>query len=456
MMNPNRRNSFLEYLIFGTAILPISGLLYFIVFQPMSFPITDDWYYIPWGYNQVKPGNISDLELVTGHQQIITKYTIWLFGFLPGLYPKYIGLLNCLFGIVGYFLLIISNLKYVKKQISAVCLSSILILTFSYKPFYMYATATALGPMQAIFCIGLYYFIKNSNNGVLSKLLLVVVIFLSPYTTGLGLIVPLAEISENIYRFFSKNYSLKRNIPLLTSAMAGIFIAYIYPLLTKNISPRAGLGEKNVLTGISDTLKDPLALIAYIFGLTGNVFVPSSRYDPILPIIFGALFLAFLIFFIRKPSYVEIKDILLNRNSTLAGVFFVALIIATRFSGQRNQIIHSSAPRYVVGYTVFLLGIIALVIKKITPNMIFDVIITAFAISALISGLKTGLEWQSIRSQQTSAVINCLEKYPTNSVNINPVCFDLAYKLRFENTSTETFSVELSNYLEISGLASAE
>ena len=87
MMNPNRRNSFLEYLIFGTAILPISGLLYFIVFQPMSFPITDDWYYIPWGYNQVKPGNISDLELVTGHQQIITKYTIWLFGFLPGLYP---------------------------------------------------------------------------------------------------------------------------------------------------------------------------------------------------------------------------------------------------------------------------------------------------------------------------------------------------------------------------------
>ena len=79
-----------------------------------------------------------------------------------------------------------------------------------------------------------------------------------------------------------------------------------------------------------------------------------------------------------------------------------------------------------------------------------------FAILSLISGLKTGLEWQSIRSQQTSAVINCLEKYPSNSLNINPTCFELAYKLRFENTSVETFSVELSNYLELSGLANVE
>ena len=74
-----RKNFLLDKLnakIFGRLILcfPILGILYFEVFKKLHFPVTDDWLYIPWGSHQLSPGNVSDFELVAGHQQIITKY----------------------------------------------------------------------------------------------------------------------------------------------------------------------------------------------------------------------------------------------------------------------------------------------------------------------------------------------------------------------------------------------
>jgi hypothetical protein len=146
---------------------------------------------------------------------------------------------------------------------------------------------------------------------------------------------------------------------------------------------------------------------------------------------------------------------MLNRNSIVGGVFFISMIIATRFNGEQDQIMGSSAPRYVIGYIVFLVGIVSLLIKKNKPNLIFNFIIIAFTVSALISGLKTGLEWQVIRSQQTFDVVECLEKYQNSLQKINPVCFDLAYKLSFENTDAKTFNKELLQYLKVSGLIHA-
>jgi len=442
------KNSFLKKIILFT---PIFGILYFEIYYKLYFPITDDWLYVPWGSHQISPGNISDFELVSGHQQVITKYTIWLLGFAPKFYLPYVGFLNFSFAVAGYLLLIASSIKYIGKQLNFVYLFSFFIIAFSFKPFYMYMTATALGPMQAIFFIGLYYYIKNHPKKYMFGLILVPVIFLSPFTTGLGMIIPMTEILENLYRFIRNKYLARNNILRFFAAILGLIFAYAWPMITKNLNSRAMPGDISLIHNIFGSLSNPLGIIKFILTLMGSILTPSSRYDPILPMALGFLFLSFLFLFLfKKIQRNDIEDIFLNKNSILGGLCFFTLLIFNRFGGLQSEIIGAAAPRYVTGYIVFLLGIFSLLIRKNYHKKLFVFMLILFCFLVFASGLKTGLEWQKIRFSQTQTVVKCISEDLKHNKNISDSCINLAFQLGYANIDFNTFNHDLNNYLVVS------
>lgn len=434
--------------------LPVLVILYFEVFKKLNFPITDDWLYIPWGSHQVSPGNISDFELVAGHQQIITKYTIWLLGFAPKFYLPYVGFLNFVFAVSGYLMLIASSLKYINKKISFVYLLCFFIITFSFKPFYMYMTATGLGPMQAIFLIGSYYYLKNVYKKKFSNWCLIFVIFLSPFTTGLGMIVPMVEIIENLFVLIRKKYISKINFVRSVIAVIGLTIACAWPLMTENIDVRAKYGERGIVENIFGALSNPLGACKFIAALIGNIFTPSSRYDPYLPVFIGSLFLIFMMFFsFRKIDRNDFEDIFLNRNSILGGLCFTLLLVLNRYGGVNSEIIGATAPRYVTGCIVLIIGIVSLLIKKNYASRFFISCLALFCSLIIVSGMKTGLEWQRIRYSQISNIVECIKADSLNQKKIGLECKNLAFQLRRERTDIETFNNELDNYITLADLS---
>jgi len=441
--------------IFQRSILcfPILGILYFEVFKKLYFPITDDWLYIPWGSHQLSPGNINDFALVAGHQQIITKYSIWLLGFAPKFYLPYVGFLNFVFAVTGYLLLVNVSFKYINKKVNFLFVFSFFILAFSYKPFYMYMTATALGPMQAIFLIGIYYHIKNTPKNRTSDWMLILVIFLSPFTTGLGMIVPLTEILENIYLFIRNRIISRYSVIKLFVCVIGLSLAYVWPLITENIDIRAQYGERGLVENIFGVLSNPIGTFRFILTLFGSVFTPSNRYDPNLSMILGFLFLIFTLYFLfQKVSRSDFQDILLNKNTILGGFCFIVLLIFTRFGGIDSEIIGATAPRYITGYMVFILGIMSLLVKKNDSKKMFTVLLMFFVMLALISGLKTGLEWQKVRWSQTTNIVKCIQGDLKYERKISDSCLNLAFQLRRENTDYNTFNYDFYNYLNVSKL----
>jgi len=446
----NSYNRVIQILILCT---PILSILYFEIFRKLYFPITDDWLYIPWGSHQVNPGNITDFELVGGHQQVITKYSIWLLGFAPRFYLPYVGILNFAFAVAGYLLLIIASVKYIGKSVNFFFLLCFFIIAFTFKPFYMYMTATALGPMQAVFLIGIYYYIKNSPNKLAFNWILWFVIFLSPFTTGLGMIIPMTEILENLYLLIRKKICTRRNVLMLTSAMTGLFLSYALQMIKKNFDPRAMMGERSLTQNILGSLSNPLGAFKFMLSMMGSILTPSSRYDPILPMMLGVLFLIFLILFLfNKIHRSDIEDIFLNKNSFMGGFCFILLLIITRFGGVQSEIVNATAPRYITGYIVFLLGVLSLLVKKNYYRKIFIYLLTLITSLVLISGIKTGLEWQKIRWFQTESVTKCINEDLKYNKNISQTCLDLAFQLRRANTDLKTFNDDFYNYLRVSEL----
>jgi hypothetical protein len=100
--------------------------------------VTDDWIFYPWQTRQVSPGNLSDFELFIGQQQILVKYFLYFTSYIPFLAAPQTGIINLLFGASGTILLIKSQLNYIGKKVSFLFATAVIVVSFSFKPLYMY------------------------------------------------------------------------------------------------------------------------------------------------------------------------------------------------------------------------------------------------------------------------------------------------------------------------------
>lgn len=424
-------------------MVPFLSFAFFFMYlahkNPIVVPVTDDWLYLREGSNTVGFIKKSNFELITGHQQFLTKLAIWVFAFLPGNYVQNIFLVNVLFATLGFYFLIVSQFAQFSRSVHIVHLFVAVSIACNFKPLYLYMTATGLGLCQAIFFIGIYYLARNMDNTYFSRILILVAIFLAPFTTGLGLVVPISHFFALIWEL--KQGGFKRIIKQLTDVsviLFGLFFAYFLPASLGILNPRSPQNSAEDVSSILTLITKPLQSVLFIFGLIGNSLLPSSRYDPYGPIIAGVIFLAvFFILLMRLSSFKNLfQEVLINQNPMLSGIIFIVLIVLFRSNSGPNSLNDSAAPRYVFGATLLLLGMYVYVYRSYASNhnkldrKLF--IVFCIILLATTSGLKTGLEWLNVRSDQSKAVFDCI----TNNSNLTSRCITIASVIR-EAESTD-------------------
>jgi hypothetical protein len=276
-------------------------------------------------------------------------------------------------------------------------------------------------------------------------------LFLSPFTFGAGLIIVICELIEIIYLFFRKKEFIEKikTFALISTMAISIFISQILPNITKNYNELVGGAPAPVGRGLIDFLSDPINSIKFVIISAGNIFVPSSRFDPIAPFIAGCFFLISCFLFLRKAQYRDIIDgVLLNKSCLLAGMIFIMLTLVSRGATSQQGFVAALAPRYLLGSFIFTLGVLIILSKAIDGSkkqLGLNVFLLVISLSVLVSGLKTGSEWLSVRRAQTNMLSQCLNSSSEADLVSGGKCFLLGEKVR-NPVSDQIFSEQLRNF----------
>ncbi len=413
--------------------------------NPLVTPVTDDWLFYPWQIRQESPGGRDDLELFIGQQQVIVKYLLYFSSFIPFLAAPYTGLINLFFAVTGIALLIKSQIRFGKGLITPMAASAIVVACFSFKPLYMYFMATSIGSMVAILLLGIYFYIKNSDNP--NNWYLLPVLFISPFSFGTGIIIILCEWIELTYKVFKKKIRWNsRYLPLMAiTTLTSLFLSQVLPSIQDNYNFAAGGKPVSPTLGIFQALTDPINSIKFIVISAGNIFVPSSRFDPTLPLIAGIVFLfvLFIALWQQRASF-SISPFLENKNCMMAGVLFIALTLLARGVGAAQGYSAATAPRYITGTFLFTVGAIVF-ISTGKNKMFIRVFCLVVILSISISGFKTGSEWLMVRKSQTQALLDCLNGNSMTKIVVGDRCFVIAEKIRNPVTDS-VFEDQLNNF----------
>ena len=368
------------------------------------------------------------MELVNGHQVIVYKLMLNSLSFVSAGNLQIISIAAIVFSFFGSVLLLLSQIKSINSN--HIIIPTTIILVCNYKQMQNYFTIISAQWMVGIFVIGLYYWLKQLDKNRFRQTLIILCCFIGPMVTGLGLILPIIEMIENICVRIFKLSNEEDKKYLSANFLFNLFILISYTMLILFYREEVS-GSKKSLDSffLMNFILNPIESISFLFTIVGSVFVPSSRYDFILPSIAGAVFIFIMMVLIYLNwERVDLRDIYLNKNCLMGGVVYIILLFAFRFEDSAESVLSSNlivaAPRYVSGSLIFILGILALVAKIIkNDEIIFKTLCLILMISILFSGLKTGIEWHSTRFKQSQEVIKCIAlRDTTHSVFTSP-CF---------------------------------
>jgi hypothetical protein len=136
-------------------------------------------------------------------------------------------------------------------------------------------------------------------------------------------------------------------------------------------------------------------------------------------------------------------QILKNQTPSLGALIFILMLVVFRGLNDQGSLNEAVASRYVMGTSLLIFGLFVLILEK--QNKKFKVRI-AFMIICLVlvcsvSGLKTGLEWLSVRSLQTTALRACLENPIVNPVD----CLQVAESVEEGGSNDEATNKDLED-----------
>jgi hypothetical protein len=397
---------------------------------PIQIPITDDWLYLELGSHQSSILSNSLFELVGGHQQVLTKITVWLAGFMPGSYIQNLIVFNIFFALYGFYLLIVSQYVHKSKTIDPIFTILSIVLVFNLKPIYLYMSATGLGLCQSVFLFGIYYYARNLQRSRKSQILIALSLFLAPFTTGMGLALPIAHSLHLIYEFISKRKNLNWNdIWIVLVINLSLVLSYAFPIYQGNLNRRTPPSDTNSFMNVLMIFEDPLNFCTFFIALVGNPLVPSSRFDPLFPFALGFIVLALFIILIYRSIGLSklLQTIMMNKNPFLTGFVFLFIVTSFRSSNEAFSP-DTAAPRFVFGAMFLLLGMTTILVgnyssiqKRIDKYLlVFFLIIMSFS----ITGIKTGSEWIITRSLQSESVYECISRaqmQPKQCVSVSSI-----------------------------------
>jgi hypothetical protein len=426
----------LPFILFAVALAVLTMAF------PIRVPITDDWLYLSQGSRDLSENPWTYFELITGHQQFLVKMLVFTVSFVPGNYVQNLTLANITIASLGLFLLAVSQLKVTKRKFGIWETSVAVLILLNLKPMYIYMSATGLGLSLAVLLIGMYYFGKNIDSQFFSRKIVLTCLFLSPFTTGLGLVIPMSHLLSVVLKIAKEKQVKKFSVDLIIG-VSGVTLAYIIPTILNNLNERSGSNSVSDFNSYLNLIKSPLNSVTFLFGLIGNPMFPSSRFDPIPQIMIGMLttFIILVAILRSNPSrlFVTITE---NKSPLLSGVMFLLLIIS--FRGEKS-IDEATAPRYVIGSVLFLFGVYVYILEgnltrtnKKEERLVF---LLACILCLSLLGIKTGIEWLTVRSSQSDSLYYCI----SDEKNSLEKCMILGSGIREEGTSDANFLEDLRN-----------
>jgi len=439
-----------KFIYIFAMLLPLIPL-YLVLYKPILFPFADDWLIIGWSLHEKNLVDIHSIQLVNGHQIFLSKALIYLIGYISAGNIQLISLITIVMGFTGIFFLVQSQIMHLGDKSNLVFIISALLISANYKQMQNLFMPICNGWMMAIFFIGIYYWFKQKKDSNVKKYLIGLTVILAPLTIGLGIILPIIELVETIYKAFKRKryiFSVKNQLFTILVSFSSIIFFLSIPLL--KMSDGSGFKADKNIGNIFNIIKNPIGSLMYLLTLIGNIFVPASRFEPTLPMVTGSLFTIISLWILLKNrSKIRIEDILLNRNCTLGGLIFISILFLFRYNGNPSDIQAVAAPRYVTGSLIFIIGILSLIQKVGNNKKFIAVFLLAASSLTLISGLKTGLEWHSTRYRQSQILIKCAESkdsIATKFVEGQP-CFTLAYENSM-SPSKDYFKLQLEKFIE--------
>jgi hypothetical protein len=242
---------------------------------------------------------------------------VWLAGFMPGSYIQNLVVFNIFFALTGFYLLLVSQYAYKSKNINPTFAILALLVVFNLKPIYLYMSATGLGLCQSVFLFGIYYYARNLQSSRKSHILILLSLFLAPFTTGMGLALPIAHSLHLIYKFISNRKNFIRNdVWVVVIINLSLVLSYAIPIYGGNVNIRTPSSGTNSYTNVLMIFEDPLNFLTFLIALVGNPLVPSSRFDPLFPFALGVVVLAlFFILIYRSIGFSKLlQTIMINKN----------------------------------------------------------------------------------------------------------------------------------------------
>ena len=389
--------------------------------NPIRTPVTDDWLYLPIGTHETSLLRIDSFELINGHQQFLVKFIVWLVGFLPGVYYSYIWFVNATLAFLGIYLIISSQIYLLEKRNSLGQILIFVLILCNFKPLYLYMSITGTGLCLTMLFFGIYYYAANKMSDRGASFIKMVCVFLAPFATGFGISLAIAYLIETIfYRRVKPTLRVHQIISMSMVPISGLAISYLLPTFFNILNPRSSEDGASKFNNIFELIRHPLRVLFFVFGLLGSTLTPSSQFDPLLPVFIGSI-IFLLVSWNLLISYtfkIFMQDVLSNKTPLLGAWIFVLMLVVFRGLGEQGTLSESVAPRYVMGTSLLVLGLVIFILKRqnesLKPRLQLQALLIVLLCS--VSGLKTGLEWLSVRSQQTTTLRSCLEIEIVNPV----------------------------------------
>ena len=440
-----------KVLSFVVAIGFIFTPLFLILFKPIRFPFADDWLIVSWNSKHQEIFSTAAFSPINGHQVILSKALLKLIAEISPYNLQLIALSSYFFGFVGLILLIRSQINTDRSPLRFIFLTASIFICFSFKQMQNFFMPICNGWMVAIFWIGLYFYFKQKYQSNNAKFMIYVISFLAPLSIGLGIIIPLAEGVQKIYEYIVGQKNSRSLVRFLSSLFFySIPISSIFVLSRLSIMESTSSSTPSAMKNALSVVSHPLESFYFIFSLVGNVFVPSSRLDKILPLVAGVTVIALFISIMRSKCDREFLDsIFLNQSSILCGSIFILILLLFRFE-TKSAGLAAAAPRYVTGSVVLIIGLLGAVQKSGETSKYLSILLIMATLSSGISGVKTGLEWHTVRYTQSQELMRCIQE---ENFNQESHCYKIAKESSI-TPSSEFFNYELSKF--ISGVNSGK
>ena len=435
------------YLVLSLILVQFAFLTKEFLNHPIRTPVTDDWLYLNIGTHRTHLLNIDSFELINGHQQVLVKLLVWLLGFLPGLYFSYIWYLNATLAFLGFYLLIGSQIILLQKRIKLSYVLILVVILCNFKPLYLYMSVTGTGLCLTMLFYGFYYYAGIKFSANIARAVKTICAFLAPFATGFGISLALAHLIELFYSLSQKS-SLKiskKKIFSILITVIGLTISYILPTLYSILNPRSSENSTSKINDIYDLIQNPMRALFFVFGLLGSTITPSSQLDPFVAVIAGAFILVLIVWNLSLTFKLEVflSQLLKNQTPFLGALIFILMLVIFRGLNDQGSLNEAVASRYVMGTSLLIFSFIVLILERQNGNFHVRVAFTILSLVLLCSpsGLKTGLEWLSVRSLQTSDLRDCLEI----STAIPTDCLQIAEQIEEGDSGDEATSKDLED-----------